>query len=79
MVYAPSWTVHFHITIDVRYLLLICVSHLPEFIALRNAGYDFFTMCEVPELAVEVTLQPLRRYHMDACIIFSDILVIPQV
>ncbi|CAK4641789.1 hypothetical protein LEN26_013513 [Aphanomyces euteiches] len=52
--------------------------HLPEFRALRSAGYEFFTMCGVPEIAAEVTLQPVRRYNLDAAIIFSDILVVPQ-
>ncbi|XP_026747126.1 uroporphyrinogen decarboxylase [Trichoplusia ni] len=52
--------------------------YLPEFQAVR-AQHDFFTVCRTPELACEVTLQPLRRYpHLDASIIFSDILVIPQ-
>ncbi|GBP33171.1 Uroporphyrinogen decarboxylase [Eumeta japonica] len=52
--------------------------YLPEFQEIR-AKNDFFTVCRTPELACEVTLQPLRRYpHLDAGIIFSDILVIPQ-
>ncbi|XP_045526732.1 uroporphyrinogen decarboxylase [Pieris brassicae] len=52
--------------------------YLPEFQEVR-AKHDFFTVCRTPELACEVTLQPLRRYdHLDASIIFSDILVIPQ-
>jgi len=40
--------------------------------------YDFFTRCQTPELASEITVQPIRRYGMDAAILFSDILVIPQ-
>ncbi|MDG1571378.1 uroporphyrinogen decarboxylase [Robiginitalea sp. M366] len=51
--------------------------YLPEFIALREQ-YDFFTRCQTPELASEITVQPIRRYGMDAAILFSDILVVPQ-
>jgi uroporphyrinogen decarboxylase len=51
--------------------------YLPEFMALRDK-YDFFTRCQTPELAAEITVQPIRRYGMDAAILFSDILVVPQ-
>lgn len=50
---------------------------LPEFRAMRDQ-YDFFTRCQTPELAAEITLMPIRRYHLDAAILFSDILVVPQ-
>ncbi len=50
---------------------------MPEFMALKEK-YDFFTRCQTPELASEITVQPIRRYGMDAAILFSDILVIPQ-
>ena len=50
---------------------------LPEFRALRDK-YDFFTRCQTPELASEITMMPIRRYPLDAAILFSDILVIPQ-
>lgn len=51
--------------------------YLPEFMEIK-AKYDFFTRCRTPELASEITVQPIRRYGMDAAILFSDILVIPQ-
>jgi uroporphyrinogen decarboxylase len=51
--------------------------YLPEFMEIK-AKYDFFTRCQTPELASEITVQPIRRYGMDAAILFSDILVIPQ-
>ena len=51
--------------------------YLPEFKAVR-ADHDFFTICRTPELACEITLQPIRRFDLDAAIIFSDILVVPQ-
>jgi uroporphyrinogen decarboxylase len=51
--------------------------YLPEFMAIKEK-YDFFTRCRTPELASEITVQPIRRFGMDAAILFCDILVIPQ-
>src|SRR5450432_4031130 len=51
--------------------------YLPGYMKLR-ARYDFFTRVQTPELAAEITLQPIDEIGVDAAIIFSDILVIPQ-
>ncbi len=51
--------------------------YLPEYRAIRESSGGFIARCTTPDLATEITLQPIRRYGMDAAILFSDILILP--
>ena len=51
--------------------------HLPEYLEIRASCKNFIDFCFTPDKAAEVTLQPIRRYDMDAAILFADILLIP--
>ena len=61
-----------------HFFLRFTPSHIDHCCPQASAGIDFFTRCRTASIAVQLTLQPLVRFPLDAAIIFSDILVIPQ-
>jgi uroporphyrinogen decarboxylase len=52
--------------------------YLPEYMAVRNKAGNFLNLCHAPQMAAEVTIQPITRLNVDAAILFSDILVVPN-
>lgn len=52
--------------------------YMPEYRAIREQAKDFLTLCKTPELACKITLLPIRRFALDAAILFSDILMLPE-
>ena len=56
--------------------------YLPEYMQIKNTietkGGGFFEMCDDAKIATEITLQPIKRFNVDAAIVFSDILIVPR-
>lgn len=59
--------------------MLQAIQTIPSSKKNYTTKHDFFTVCQSPDLACEVTLQPIEAFDLDAAIIFSDILVVPQI
>ena len=64
-------------TINPVWIMRQAGRYLPEFREIRNKNPDFIKLCLNEKLSAEITLQPLKRFDLDAAIIFSDILMIP--